>query len=115
MYGLPAEESRATVPGVVKFYWILMIAVILIEVLGTTCMKLSDGFRKLKPSIGLAVFYTLFFGCLTLAMGKSDVSIACALWSVMGTALITVIGILYFKERKTYVKFVGEFGEITNE
>ena len=88
-------------------YWLLMVAAILFEVLGTTCMKLSDGFRKLKPSIWLAVFYILCFGCLTLAMEKIEVSVAYALWSAMGTALITVIGIVYFKERKTYLKFVS--------
>jgi len=91
----------------VVLYWLLMIAAILFEVLGTTCMKLSDGFRKLKPSIGLAVFYILCFGCLTLAIEKIDVSIAYALWSAMGTALITVIGITYFKEKKTYQKFIS--------
>lgn len=84
-----------------------MIAAILFEVCGTTCMKLSDGFRKLKPSIGLAVFYILCFGCLTLAMEEIDVSIAYALWSAMGTALITVVGIWYFKERKTFLKFAS--------
>lgn len=90
-----------------ELYWLLMIAAILFEVCGTTCMKLSDGFRKLKPSIGLAVFYILCFGCLTLAMEKIDVSIAYALWSAMGTALITVVGIWYFKERKTFLKFTS--------
>lgn len=88
-------------------YWMLMIAAILFEVLGTTCMKLSDGFRKLKPSIGLAVSYTLCFICLTIAMEKIDVSVAYALWSAMGTALITIIGVTYFKERKTPMKFVS--------
>jgi small multidrug resistance pump len=88
-------------------YWTLMIAAILLEVAGTTCMKLSDGFRKLKPSIGIAIFYPLCFGCLTLAMEKIDVSVAYAVWSAIGTALITVIGITYFKERRTMVKYAS--------
>ncbi len=88
-------------------YWILMIAAILFEVAGTTCMKLSDGFRKLKPTIGLVAFYPLCFGCLTLAMEEIDVSVAYAMWSAIGTALISTIGFTYFKERKTAIKFVS--------
>jgi small multidrug resistance pump len=88
-------------------YWILMLAAILFEVAGTTCMKLSDGFRKLKPTIGLVVFYPLCFGCLTLAMEEIDVSVAYAMWSAMGTALISVIGFSYFKEKKTAVKYAS--------
>ncbi len=84
-----------------------MVAAILFEVAGTTCMKLSDGFKKLKPTIGLAVFYPACFGCLTLAMEKIDVSVAYAVWSAVGTALITVIGIFYFKENRTVAKIVS--------
>lgn len=88
-------------------YWLLMIIAILFEVCGTTCMKLSDGFRKLRPTIGLAVFYPLCFVCLTLAIERIDVSMAYAIWSALGTALITLIGIWYFKERKTAIKFAS--------
>jgi len=88
-------------------HWILMIAAILFEVAGTTCMKLSDGFRKLKPTIGLVAFHPLCFGCLTLAMEEIDVSVAYAVWSAMGTALISIIGFTYFKEKKTAIKFVS--------
>jgi len=57
-------------------YWILMIAAILFDVAGTTFMKLSDAFRKQKPTIGLAAFYPLCFGCLMLAMEEIDISVA---------------------------------------
>ena len=88
-------------------YWVLMVLAILFEVAGTTCMKLSDGFRKLKPTIGLAVFYPLCFICLTLAMEEIDVSIAYAVWSALGTALISVIGFAYFKEKRSLVKYLS--------
>lgn len=88
-------------------YWLLMIAAILFEVAGTTCMKMSDGFRKLKPTIGLAIFYPLCFVCLTLAMENIDVSVAYAVWSAIGTALIAVIGFTYFKEKRSAVKYTS--------
>jgi small multidrug resistance pump len=87
--------------------WIYLALAILLEVAGTTCMKLSDGFTKMVPSILLFVFYTLSFGMLTLALKRIDVSIAYAVWSGVGTALIATIGVLWFKEPMTALKLIS--------
>ena len=87
--------------------WVYLGLAILLEVFGTTCMKLSEGFTKTVPSILLFVFYTLSFGMLTLALKKLDVSIAYAVWSGVGTALIASIGVLWFKEPATAMKLVS--------
>lgn len=87
--------------------WLYLVLAILLEVSGTTCMKLSEGFTKTVPSILLFVFYTLSFGMLTLALKRIDVSVAYAVWSGMGTALIATIGILYFKEPMTALKLIS--------
>jgi small multidrug resistance pump len=87
--------------------WLYLILAIAFEVSGTTCMKLSEGFTKLTPSILLIVFYTLSFGALTLALKKIDVSVAYAVWSGMGTALIATIGVLWFKEPATALKLIS--------
>ncbi|MBO8181811.1 MAG: multidrug efflux SMR transporter [Archaeoglobus sp.] len=88
-------------------YWLYLILAILSEVVGTTNMKLSQGFTKLVPSILIFVFYGISFTFLTLALKKIDVSIAYAIWSGLGTALIVVIGLLIFKEPVTIVKLVS--------
>jgi small multidrug resistance pump len=87
--------------------WIYLALAILLEVAGTTCMKLSDGFTKMVPSILLFVFYTLSFGMLTLALKRIDVSVAYAVWSGAGTALIATIGVLWFKEPMTALKLIS--------
>ena len=87
--------------------WLFLILAILLEVSGTTCMKLSQGFTKTVPSILLFVFYTLSFAMLTLALKKLDVSVAYAVWSGMGTALIATIGVLWFKEPVTALKLIS--------
>jgi small multidrug resistance pump len=86
---------------------IYLIFAICFEVAGTTCMKLSQGFTRLAPSIGLVVFYLLSLSALTLALKKIDVSIAYAVWSGLGTALIAAIGILYFNEALTPLKIAS--------
>jgi small multidrug resistance pump len=87
--------------------WLYLAGAILLEVAGTSCMKLSEGFTKLIPSVLIFVFYSLSFAGLTIALKKLDVGIAYAVWAGVGTALIAVIGIIYFKESLTLVKVLS--------
>lgn len=87
--------------------WLYLTGAIILEVAGTTSMKLSEGFAKLVPSIMIFVFYGLSFAVLTIALKRIDLSVAYAIWSGVGTALIAVIGFLYFKEPVTATKIVS--------
>ena len=87
--------------------WLCLTAAILLEVAGTICMKLSEGFTKLVPSLLLFVLYGLSFVALTFTLKKIDISIAYAVWAGLGTALIACIGFIYFKEPATLIKFVS--------
>lgn len=82
-------------------HWLFLFAAIAFEVSGTTCMKLSDGFTRLWPSIGVIVFYCLSVSSLTMAVKTIDISIAYAIWSAIGIAIIASIGALYFHEPLT--------------
>jgi len=88
-------------------HWLYLTLAILAEVAGTTCMKLSAGFTRLVPSLVMWPLYGICFFLLALALKKIDVSVAYAIWSGLGTALIAVIGILYFREPVTLLKIVG--------
>jgi small multidrug resistance pump len=87
--------------------WLYLVLAILLEVAGTTSMKLSGGFSKLIPSVSIFVFYGLSFVSLTLALKKVEISVAYAIWAGVGTALITLIGIIYFSESMTLIKLLG--------
>ena len=86
-------------------HWLFLAGAILFEVAGTTSMKLSHGFTRLTPSILIFVFYAISFVSLTFAVKKIDMSVSYAIWSGVGTALIALIGVLYFKESMTTLKF----------
>ena len=88
-------------------HWVWLGAAIGLEVSGTVCMRLSNGFTKATPSILMAILYTISFACLTIAIKKVDVGVAYAIWSGVGTALITGIGIAYFREPLTALKMVS--------
>jgi small multidrug resistance pump len=62
--------------------WLLLIVAIILEVCGTTCMKLSESFSKLVPSILIFVFYGLSFTVFTLALRRIDISVAYAVWAI---------------------------------
>lgn len=87
--------------------WILLTVAILFEVSGTTCMKLSLGFTKLLPSVAVFIFYGLSFTALTLVLKSIDVSVAYAVWSGLGTAIIAVIGVGWFKEPVSWFKVLS--------
>jgi small multidrug resistance pump len=88
-------------------HWIYLTLAIVAEVAGTTCMKLSEGFTRGLPSLLMWPLYGVCFLFLALALKKIDVSVAYAIWSGLGTALIAVIGILYFREPVSALKIVG--------
>jgi small multidrug resistance pump len=80
---------------------------VLFEVLGTICMKYAEGFTKLTPSILVFVFYGISLAALVFLLEKMQVSISYAIWAGSGTAIIAVIGILFFKEPVSLVKILS--------
>jgi small multidrug resistance pump len=84
-----------------------LILAILLEVSGTLCMKASDGFTRPLATAGMVLFYTLCFAALTLAVKRIDISVAYAIWSGVGTALIAVAGALLFRELMTPLKILS--------
>lgn len=84
--------------------WLYLILAIVLEVSGTTCMKVSHGFTRLVPSVLMFVLYGLSLSSLTLALKRIEVSVAYAVWSAVGTALIATIGIVWFRETLNLLK-----------
>jgi small multidrug resistance pump len=85
--------------------WLLL--AIVLEVCGTTSMKLSQGFTQLGPSIAIGVFYAASIVSLTFAVRTLDLAVAYAIWSGLGTGLIALIGFLGFGEAATPAKLTG--------
>ena len=84
-----------------------LVLAILLEVAGTTSMKLSDGFTQLIPSIFIFIFYIFSFIFLTLSLRRLELSLAYAIWAGLGTSLIAIIGVVFFHEPMTLIKGVS--------
>jgi len=87
--------------------WVVLAVGIVFEVLGTVCMEQAKGFTKLFPSILVFVFYGISLAVLVFVLEKMEVSIAYAIWASAGTALIAIIGIIFYKEHISALKLIS--------
>ena len=95
-----------TLLSVSQAWGVLAIAIVL-EVAGTTSMRLSEGFSRLTPSVLIFVFYAASFALNTLVIRVLGLSVVYAVWSGVGTVLTALIGFLYFKEPATTLKMIS--------
>ena len=87
--------------------WLLLAFAIILELSGTICLKLSYGFSRLLPSIGVVCFYLGSFALMAQSLKSLEVGIVYAIWAGVGTALIAIVGILAFGESITAFKILG--------
>ncbi|MEU1289995.1 multidrug efflux SMR transporter [Kitasatospora sp. NPDC005856] len=87
--------------------YLLLTLAIVSEVCATSCLKLTEGFTRFWPSVGVAVGYVLSFALLGRALKHIPVSVAYAVWSGAGTAAVAGIGIVAFGESLGRLQWVG--------
>lgn len=87
--------------------YVVLLAAIGIEVGATTALPRTRGFHD--PSWSLVVMggYLLSIWMLGLVVRQMSVSVAYAVWSGLGTALIATLGVLVLGERVDTVKVVA--------
>jgi small multidrug resistance pump len=84
--------------------WFFLVVAIVLEVCGTTCMKLSEQFTRWIPSLLMFVFYLASLAMISLSLKKIEVGTAYAVWSGLGTAIIAVVGVFAFNEQASLAK-----------
>lgn len=88
-------------------HWLYLALAIALELIGTTCIKLSAGWQHRLPSVVMIVCYAGCAAILSLAIKVIPVSVAYAIWSGLGTALMALIGVVWFQEGWTLIKGLG--------
>ena len=88
--------------------WLMLGAAIAFEITATLCLRVSDGFTKLWPSVVVVVGYGASFVLLSFILRTGiAVGILYAIWSAFGIALVTVLGILLFNDQISRVSAIG--------
>nr|WP_047169668.1 multidrug efflux SMR transporter [Sphingomonas sp. Y57] len=87
-------------------YLYLAIAIVA-EVIGTTALKLSDGFTRPLASTVTAFGYGVAFFCLSLTLRTMPTGLAYAIWSGVGLVLITTVAWLFQGQKLDMAALVG--------
>ena len=89
---------------------ILILSVAIVsEVLGTTFMKLSEGFTQPVFGIATAACYILSFMMLTFALKDLSLGMAYGIWGGACTFLTTLSGIIFWSVPFSIVVGIGMF------
>ncbi|MDA0993651.1 MAG: multidrug efflux SMR transporter [Proteobacteria bacterium] len=78
-------------------YVYLSIAIVA-EVIATSALKASEEFTRLGPSIIVVTGYGIAFYFLSFVIKTIPVGIAYAIWSGVGVALISIVGVVLFRQ-----------------
>jgi len=70
-------------------------------------MKLSDGFSRSLPTAAMIVLYALSFWPTAIAMRQLDIAVVYAVWSAVGTAAISLAGVVLFRETVSPLKITA--------
>lgn len=80
---------------------------VLCEVFGDSMMKLSNGFQKKAPIIGIVIGYAGAFFLMSKAIVYLPLGFSYAMWAGLGIALTAVVGAIFWKEGFNLTKAAG--------
>ena len=78
-------------------YLFLSLAIIL-EVVGSSFMKASNGFTKLLPTTVTIIAYIACFFFFSQALKSINLGIAYAIWGGLGIVLTAIISVVIFRQ-----------------
>ncbi|MCH9715221.1 MAG: multidrug efflux SMR transporter [Cyanobacteria bacterium] len=81
------------------FGYLFLVAAVLFENLGTAALKASNGLQKLLPGAVAVVGYIVSFSLMGQALARLPLAIAYSIWSGLGMSVVTLTGILVYKEQ----------------
>jgi small multidrug resistance pump len=87
--------------------WLFLCLAVALDVAGTVFLKLSAGMTRWLPSALMFLCYGVAFIPLSLALRQMPISMVYAIWSALGTAFVVAIGMLWFHEPISAMKFSG--------
>ncbi len=80
---------------------------IMLELLGTSLLKASNGFTKLFPTLGTVIAFVAAFYFLSISLKTLPLNMTYAIWSGVGTVATALISILIWKEKVNAGSVVG--------
>lgn len=87
--------------------WLYLAMAIVAEVIGTSALKASEEFTRPIPTLVVVAGYGLAFFLLTLVLRTIPVGVAYAIWSGMGVVLVTIVGVVLYRQIPDLPALIG--------
>ncbi|WP_121820665.1 SMR family transporter [Halostella salina] len=78
--------------------YVLLGGAIVSELVGTTALKLSDGFSNPIPSLGVVIGYGVAFYLVSLTLEELPIGVVYGTWAALGIVGVAAIGVVVFDE-----------------
>jgi small multidrug resistance pump len=87
--------------------WLYLSIAIIAEVIATSALKFSEGFTRPIPSLLVVLGYAGAFYFLSRVLTHIPISIAYAIWSGAGVALVGIVGWVWLGQKLDMGALVG--------
>ena len=87
--------------------WLLLLLAISAEVIGTSCLKLSQGFSRPVPTLVVLSAYAISMTLMSRVVQVLPMGLTYALWSGIGIVAIVLIGLMVYRQVPTQGQLVG--------
>jgi len=90
-----------------KTPWVLLLLAIAAEVVGTSCLKLSQGFSRPGPTLVVLSAYAISMTLMSRVVQVLPMGLTYALWSGIGIVAIVLVGLLAYQQVPNMGQLVG--------
>ena len=87
--------------------WVLLGVAILCEIVGTSALKASNGFRRVIPSALVVLGYGGAFRLMSQTLKSLEIGTVYAVWSGVGIVGTAIIGYFVFRQGIDLPKGIG--------
>ncbi len=87
--------------------YLFLAAGIVAEVIASGLLKITDGFKRIIPTIFCLIGYLGAYYLVSLSLRGIPLNIAYATWCGVGTIATALIGVLYYKEKMSKTNIIG--------
>ena len=89
------------------FGYLILFFAIISENIGTTSLKGSNGLTRPLFAVGAFAGYGLNFVLMGQALNRIPLAIAYGIWSGLGMAIVSLLGVLIYKEAFNWKMAIG--------
>lgn len=88
-------------------HWLYLSIAIIGEVIAPSSLKAAEGFTRLIPSLIVVFGYGTAFYFLSFALRTMQVGTAYAIWSGVGTVIISIVAWILYNQKLDAASIIG--------